>query len=179
MPQTSNIHVSFACISFSSSRQSVRRMRWRASSKTEQITYRVLNERANQVARLLQRRGIWPGQCVGIFVERSLDMMVGLLGIQKSGAAYVPLDPAYPTERLRLTVEDAQLPLLVTQQSSAGVDARAQRQVVCLDSDWPLMAQESTANLETGVSRKTWSTSFLPRDRRAGLRVCRCLIARW
>ncbi len=119
--------------------------------EAEQITYRVLNERANQVARLLQRRGIWPGQCVGIFVERSLDMMVGLLGIQKSGAAYVPLDPAYPTERLRLTVEDAQLPLLLTQQALLASMPEHSAQVVCLDSDWPLMAQERTANLESGV----------------------------
>ena len=148
--------------------------------EAEQITYRVLNERANQVARLLQRRGIWPGQCVGTFVERSLDMMVGLLGIQKSGAAYVPLDPAYPTERLRLTVEDAQLPLLLTQQALLASMPEHSAQVVCLDSDWPLMAQES--NRQSGERRtawKTWSTSFSPRDRRGGPRVCRCRIARW
>ncbi len=63
---------------------------------SKQITYRALNERANQLAHYLQRLGAAPGHRVGICVERSLDMMVGLLGIQKSGAAYVPLDPAYP-----------------------------------------------------------------------------------
>ena len=111
-----------------------------------QITYQSLNERANQVSHFLQRRGIAPGQRVGIFVERSLNMMVGLLGIQKSGAAYVPLDPAYPAERLRLTMEDAQVPWLLTQQSLLASMPEHQAQVACLDSDWPQIAQESKAN---------------------------------
>ena len=91
----------------------------------EQLTYRELNKRANQLAHYLKKRGVGPGQRVGIFVERSLDMMVGLLGIQKSGAAYVPLDPYYPAERIRMVLDDAQVPVLLTQQASAGVDARA------------------------------------------------------
>ena len=61
--------------------------------ENDQLTYGELNERANQLAHYLKQRGVGPGQRVGIFVERSLAMMVGLLGIQKSGAAYVPLDP--------------------------------------------------------------------------------------
>ncbi len=112
----------------------------------QQISYQALNQRANQVAHFLQKRGLGPGQRVGIFVERSLDMMVGLLGIQKSGAAYVPLDPAYPAERLRLTLEDAQVPLLLTQQSLLSSMPEHTADVVCLDSDWPQMALESAAN---------------------------------
>ena len=117
----------------------------------EQITYQSLNERANQVAHLLQKRGIGPGQHVGIFVDRSFNMMVGLLGIQKSGAAYVPLDPAYPAERLRLTLEDAQVPVLFTQQSLLTLMPEHTAEVVCLDSDWPQIALESVTNPESNV----------------------------
>ena len=117
MPPTPNIHVEFALHQLFEQQAERTPDAVACEFEDQQITYRALNQRANQLARFLQHRGIGPGQCVGIFVERSLDMMVGLLGIQKSGAAYVPLDPAYPTERLRLTLEDAQLPLLLTQQS--------------------------------------------------------------
>jgi len=117
----------------------------------QQLTYRELNQQANQLAHLLRRRGVGPGQRVGIFVERSLMMMVGLLGIQKSGAAYVPLDPAYPAERLRLTLEDAQVPLLLTQQSLLASLPEHAAEVICLDADWPQMAQESPANPATSV----------------------------
>ncbi len=120
-------------------------------SEGKQITYRSLNERANQVAHFLQKRGIGPGQRVGIFVERSLDMMVGLLGIQKSGAAYVPLDPAYPAERLRLTLEDAQVPVLLTQQSLLASMPEHTAEVVCLDSEWPQIARESVSNPHSNV----------------------------
>ena len=118
---------------------------------TKQITYRALNERANQLAHFLQRLGAAPGHRVGICVERSLEMMVGLLGIQKSGAAYVPLDPAYPAERLRLTMEDAQLPWLLTQQSLLGAMPEHTAQVACLDSDWPQIALESVTSPHSGV----------------------------
>src|SRR5205823_12428733 len=99
------------------------------------LTYRDLNARANQLAHGLRRRGVGPGQRVGIYIERSLEMMIGLLGIQKSGASYVPLDPAYPAERLRLIVDDAQLPVIVTQASLvSGLPAHA-AEVICLDRD--------------------------------------------
>ena len=112
----------------------------------EEITYGRLNEKANQLAHWLRKQGIGPSQRVGLFVERSLDMMVGLLGIQKSGAAYVPLDPAYPAERIRLTLDDAQVPVLITQQSLVDAIPEHQARVVCLDSDWADIARESSAN---------------------------------
>jgi amino acid adenylation domain-containing protein/FkbH-like protein len=112
-----------------------------------QITYGELNQRANQLARALRKRGAGPGQRVGIFVERSIEMMVGLLGIQKSGAAYVPLDPAYPAERIRLTLEDAQVPVLVTQESLRERLPEHNAQVLCIDSDWASIATESGANV--------------------------------
>jgi amino acid adenylation domain-containing protein len=113
----------------------------------EHLTYGELNKRANQLAHYLKKRGIGPGERVGIFVERSLDMMVGLLGIQKSGAAYVPLDPYYPAERIRMVLEDAQVPVLLTQQALLALMPEHKAEVICLDADWPQIAQESFSNL--------------------------------
>ena len=113
----------------------------------EHLTYEELNKRANQLAHYLKKRGVGPGQRVGIFVERSLDMMVGLLGIQKSGAAYVPLDPYYPAERIRTILDDAQVPILLTQQALLEALPPHAADVICLDSDWPQIGQESSSNL--------------------------------
>jgi amino acid adenylation domain-containing protein len=118
----------------------------------QQITYRELNERANQLAHYLNRHGVGVGQRVGLFVERSLGMFVGLLGIQKSGAAYVPLDPAYPAERLHSTIEAAGITALVTQESLLSVQPDYLGTILCLDRDQSLLAQESTANPKSGVS---------------------------
>ncbi|HKD02411.1 MAG TPA: condensation domain-containing protein, partial [Terriglobales bacterium] len=118
----------------------------------ESLTYRELNRRANQLAHFLKKRGLGSGQRVGLFIERTLAMMVGPLGIQKSGAAYVPLDPSYPAERLRLTLDDAQAPVLLTQQSLLSSLPEHQAEVVCLDSDWEKIAQESTANPLSGAT---------------------------
>jgi amino acid adenylation domain-containing protein len=118
----------------------------------QQLSYRELNGRANQLAHFLKKRGIGPGQRVGIYVERSLEMMIGLLGIQKSGAAYVPLDPAHPVERIRLTLEDAQVPLLLSQQSLLADMPEQGAEIVCLDSDWHKIAEEKTSNLSRTAS---------------------------
>ncbi|AFY88054.1 non-ribosomal peptide synthetase [Chroococcidiopsis thermalis] len=87
--------------------------------KDEQLTYQELNYRSNQLASYLQTLGVAPEVKVGICVERSFLMMVGILGILKAGGAYVPLDPAYPSERLKFMLEDAQITILLTQQSLA------------------------------------------------------------
>ena len=81
-----------------------------------QLTYRQLNARANQLAHYLRKRGVGPEVLVGICVERSLEMVIGLLGILKAGGAYVPLDPSYPEERLAFILGDTQAPVLVTEQ---------------------------------------------------------------
>ncbi len=120
--------------------------------EADQLTYAQLNACANQVAHLLRQRGVCVGQRVGIFVERSLDMMVGLLGIQKAGAAYVPMDPSYPTERLRFTLVDSQVPVILTQQSLLDALPEHQAEVLCLDSDWTDFAEQSTANPESSVN---------------------------
>ena len=112
----------------------------------DQLTYGELNERANQLAHYLKQRGVGSGRRVGIFVERSLAMMVGLLGIQKAGAAYVPLDPYYPAERLKLVLDDAQVPLLLTQQALLSAMPEHRAEVICLDADWPEIAHQSSSN---------------------------------
>jgi amino acid adenylation domain-containing protein len=83
----------------------------------EQLTYRELNERANVLAVELQRLGVGPDVPVGLCVNRSLDMTIGLLGILKSGGCYLPLDPNYPAERIAFMLEDAKPPVLLTQTS--------------------------------------------------------------
>jgi amino acid adenylation domain-containing protein len=118
----------------------------------KKLSYRELDSKANQLAQALRKRGVGPGQRIGIFVERSLEMMVGLLGIQKSGAAYVPLDPAYPAERIRLTLEDAQVPVLLTQKSLTASLPENRTEVICLDSDWAEIAKESDASPNISVT---------------------------
>jgi len=115
------------------------------------LTYGELNARANQLARYLQRAGVGPDQLVGICVERSLDMVVGLVGILKAGGAYVPLDPTYPSERLAYLVKDAGPRLLLTQGNLRGKIPQFSGAVVELDRDWGAVAQESIANLEATV----------------------------
>lgn len=117
-----------------------------------QLTYAELNRRANQLAHTLQRSGVEPGVLVGICVERSLELVVGLLGILKAGGAYVPLDPAYPAERLALMIEDARIPILLTHDQGRAGMAAPDIRVICLDSDWSTIAQESEANPDTSVT---------------------------
>ncbi|MBD2772939.1 non-ribosomal peptide synthetase [Iningainema tapete] len=103
--------------------------------ENEQLTYRELNARANQLAHYLRSLGVEPDVLVGICVERSFEMIIGLLGILKAGGAYVPIDPAYPSERIAYMLDDSQLPVLLTQQKL--VDSLPhQAKVVCLDADW-------------------------------------------
>ncbi|MDX8128142.1 amino acid adenylation domain-containing protein, partial [Methylomonas sp. OY6] len=101
------------------------------------LTYAELNARANQLAHYLIEQGVGPEVLVGICMERSLDMVIGLLGILKAGGAYVPLDPTYPEERLRYMLDDADIRLLLTRQNWAGLVVSAQRPTVYLDQDWP------------------------------------------
>jgi amino acid adenylation domain-containing protein len=118
----------------------------------QQLTYRELNARANQLANYLKKLGVKPEVLVGICVERSLEMVVGLLGILKAGGAYVPLDPAYPKERLALVVSDSQMSLLLTQKSLLGRLPAHQSNLICLDTDWSIISQQSQQNLESRVT---------------------------
>ncbi|MBD2775781.1 non-ribosomal peptide synthetase [Iningainema tapete] len=112
----------------------------------QQLTYRELNARANQLAHYLRSLGVGPEVLVGICVERSPEMLIGLLGILKAGGAYVPLDPAYPQERLAFMLADAQIPVLLTQEKLVSTLPEHQAQIVCLDTDWMEIAQLSTFN---------------------------------
>jgi amino acid adenylation domain-containing protein len=108
------------------------------------LTYRELDEKANQLAHYLQQLGLQPDTLVGIYIERSLDMMVAVLGILKAGGAYVPLDPAYPSDRLAYMVQDAQLSLIVTQTSLVESLPESAAKIVDLDRDQVAIAQQST-----------------------------------
>ncbi|MHC5828800.1 MAG: AMP-binding protein, partial [Nostoc sp.] len=89
---------------------------------------------------------------VGIFVERSIRMMVGLLGILKAGAVYVPLDPNYPQERLSYMLADSGIEVLLTQESLLESLPEHQARVVCLDRDWEAIEEHSHENLDVGLS---------------------------
>jgi amino acid adenylation domain-containing protein len=113
----------------------------------EALTYAELNARANQLARHLRSLGVAAETPVALWVERSLEMLVGLLGILKAGGAYVPLDAAYSNERLSFMLEDARPPVLLTQSRLAASLPAQQAKVVCLDTDWEVVAQQSAENL--------------------------------
>lgn len=117
----------------------------------QSLTYAELNGRANQLARHLRSRGVGVDQLVGICVERSLEMVVGLLGILKAGAAYVPLDPSYPPERLRYMLGDAAPPVLLTQAHLAERLPAAAAEVIALDADWPAIARQAANDLDAGA----------------------------
>ncbi|MEG3959208.1 non-ribosomal peptide synthetase/type I polyketide synthase [Microcoleus sp. herbarium2] len=111
--------------------------------ESQQLTYLELNRRANQLAHYLCSLGVRPDVLVGIYVERSLEMVVGLLGILKAGGAYVPLDPAYPKDRLAYMLNDSQMPVLVTTQKLSVGLPEHQAGIVCLDKDWGINSVDS------------------------------------
>jgi amino acid adenylation domain-containing protein len=113
----------------------------------QQLTYQQLNSKANQLARYLRSLGIGKNQLVGICVERSLEMIIALLAVLKAGGAYLPLDPAYPEERLSFMLRDSQVSILLTQQKLLASLAIEDLAVVCLDQDWEDISQESEDNL--------------------------------
>jgi amino acid adenylation domain-containing protein len=118
----------------------------------EQLTYFELNQRANQVAHYLRSLGVGADAVVGLCVERSLEMVVGMLGTLKAGGAYLPLDPAYPKERLTFMLEDAQVSVLLTQQQLVDKLPEHNGRVVCLDTDWEAISQHSCKNSMSGVT---------------------------
>jgi len=149
----------------------------------QRLTYHEVNSRANQLAHYLISLGVGREKLVGICVERSVEMVLGLLGILKAGAAYVPLDPSYPEERLRFVLEDSQVSVLLTQEklvedrgwspvlspsaalrinSVEGIEDSDSRssildprlQVVFLDRDWPVIAKENASNPKSQVDSK-------------------------
>ncbi len=119
------------------------------------LTYRELNRKANQLAHYLQQLGVGPEVLVGIYVERSLEMIVGILGIFKAGGAYVPLDPAYPQERQAFKLADTQTKVMLTQQQLVEKLPPYEGCVICMDTDWKKIAQESEENPTSAVTAES------------------------
>jgi amino acid adenylation domain-containing protein len=111
-----------------------------------QLTYRELNERANQLARVLREKGVVPDSIVGIMVERSLEMIIGIMGILKAGGAYLPIDPEYPKDRIEYMLEDSGAGILLTQKHLRGKTA-FKGEVIELDDEQ--LYTGNSSNLET------------------------------
>ena len=111
-----------------------------------QLSYRELNNRANQLAWHLRNLGVGPDVLVGILADRSLEMVVALLGVLKAGGAYVPIDPDYPPDRVAFMLEDAGAPVLLTQARFSGRLPRHEGKTLYLDSDWDQISREDTSN---------------------------------
>src|SRR6185436_7626723 len=119
----------------------------------EQLSYRELDRRANQLARYLRARGVGPDIRVGICVDRSPDLIIALLGVLKAGGAYVALDPAYPEERLRVLLRDAQMPVLLTDDRTQAVLPTGEpAPVVNLDRERQFIARESDQPVASGIA---------------------------
>jgi len=114
----------------------------------EELSYRELNRRANRLARHLRELGVGPEAIVGIFAERSLETLVGLLAVLKAGGAYLPLDPRYPSERINFMIEDARARVILTQSRLLDRLPNTAARAVCLDADWPVISRESNENLQ-------------------------------
>jgi amino acid adenylation domain-containing protein len=116
-----------------------------------ELTYQKLNERANRLGRYLSRFGVGPEVLVGLYMERSVEMVVGIYGVLKAGGAYVPLDPEYPRERLEFMLEDTQVPVILSQKHLATRIPQTKAQVVYLDSGWDEIGREEGVNFRNGT----------------------------
>ena len=123
-----------------------------ATFQDRQLTYAELNARANQLARHLRSLGVGPESLVGICIERSLEMLVGVLGILKAGGAYVPLDPTFPRERLAFMIEDSDLTVLLTQESLLAELPSQRAKIVALDAEWDLISRNASENFANAVT---------------------------
>ena len=113
------------------------------------LTYGDLNQRSNQLAHYLGTLGVGPGTLVGLFVQKSIEAITGILGVLKNGCAYVPLDPAYPKERLKQMMEDTESPVVLTLSNLKKTFPDTEAGVICLDSDWEMISCEKRVNPES------------------------------
>ncbi len=120
--------------------------------ENQQLTYAELNIRANQLAHHLQALGVGTEVLVGIYLERSLEVVIAILGIFKAGAAYVPLDPAYPKDRLAFMLEETQVGVILTQSQLVEGLPQQELRTVCFDTDWELISRHSQ---DTPISQVT------------------------
>ncbi|MHC5767665.1 MAG: amino acid adenylation domain-containing protein [Nostoc sp.] len=119
--------------------------------ENQKLTYQELNDQANQLAHYLQKLEVKPEVIVGVCMKRSPEMLIALLAILKAGGAYLPLDPAYPQERLSFMVEDSQTKVLLTQSHLVELFAKSNVHIVCIDRDSQLLSQHSRENLLSEV----------------------------
>ena len=119
--------------------------------ENQAMTYKELNARSNQLAHYLMELGVGSDVLVGVYVERSLEMMIGVIGILKAGGAYVPLDPTYPEERIAFMIEDARMPVILTQDTLESHIPANEAVTICLDADWDEIAQQSQLNPHLAV----------------------------
>lgn len=122
----------------------------------ECLTYEQLNGRANQMAHYLREQGVGPEQIVAICLERGIELIIAILGTWKAGAAYVPLDPAYPHDRIAFMLEDAAPGVMLTRTTLFEMPVEGKRRVIALDRDWEEIAKrprQDRPRLQTGVDR--------------------------
>ncbi|MGE5432087.1 MAG: non-ribosomal peptide synthetase, partial [Syntrophomonadaceae bacterium] len=112
------------------------------------LSYRQLNERSNQLAHKLRKLGVGPDDIVGICIERSLEMLITVLGVVKAGGAYLPLDASYPEDRLKFMLEDADVSVLITQSHLTGLLPSCNAPVILIDKDWDEISFENNQNPE-------------------------------
>ena len=117
----------------------------------ERLTYRELDERANQVAHLLRDMGVGPETFVGIYTERTVEMLVGILGVLKAGGAYVPVDRTYPRERVKMMLADANVLVLLTHEALLESLPENDALTICLDRDWGMVSAQSREPLKSDV----------------------------
>ena len=113
----------------------------------ESLTYKKLHEQSASLARYLLEQGVQPGQLIPVCIERSLSLIIGILAIGKCGAAYVPIDPAYPAQRIRHILEDTSATLVLTSHANTGILRAAAPDITLLKADDPHTSQQATTNL--------------------------------
>lgn len=121
------------------------------------LTYSELNAKSNQVADYLRKLGIQAGSLVGICIDRSLEMFIGMIGILKTGCAYVPMDPAFPPDRLNYMLEDANIMFLLTSNKLKKIFNRQDLKFVLLDDDWEFIEKENDKNVHSQISSEELS----------------------
>jgi amino acid adenylation domain-containing protein len=119
-----------------------------------EYSYQEINARANRMGRFLVRAGVGPEAMVGIFLERSLEMIVGIYGVLKAGGAYVPLDPEYPLERLQFMVEDTRVGVIVAQKRLEARLPKTSARVIFIDAEWEEIAEEDGAHFDHGTGSR-------------------------
>ena len=149
--------------------------------EAERLTYRQLDERANQLAHRLQKLGVGPDALVAICLERSLEMVVALLGVLKAGGAYVPLDPAYPPERLAYVLRDSEAVVLLTQDSlrERFQSALLKPLILCLTRLKNRSPARGSRRRRPGRVPRTWPTSSILPVRPGNRRVSKFSAAMW